>query len=195
MDIPLILPVPDTKVRIRCASGEEQVAAAVRADSAAGAVILDRNVSAGAAELIFASPRGVITLTGAITAGFEWVFRADAAQVRQRREAFRLSVGLPMSLTRADGSKITGTVTDLSIGGALLGDRSEPLHLYEQVHVTIDCGVHGLAAARGTVIRLDGIRRAVQFDTLSAQSEATIERLLSTEQRRRLAERFERAGD
>jgi hypothetical protein len=163
--------------------GQESLAEVVAA--ADEAVTLNTLAPAGPAEIVYSTPRGVVGLSGELDAGrpHPTFVLTGRPRVDQRRGTFRIALGCPMTVTREDGTVLSGTLTDLSTGGALLGDRAEPLVLDERVTVVVDAGEHGSATVTGVVVRLDGLRRAVRFEDLSTRAESVLERFLAAEQR------------
>jgi PilZ domain len=176
------LPRTSDVVRLQV-GGQESLAEVV---AVAGEVVtLDTFAPAGPAEIVFSTPRGVVALSGDLDAGrpHPAFVVSGSPRVDQRRSTFRIALGCPMTVTREDGTVLAGTLTDLSTGGALLGDRAEPLALDERVTVVVDAGEHGSATVTGVVVRLDGLRRAVRFEDLSPRAQTVLERFLAAEQR------------
>jgi hypothetical protein len=187
-----ILPSTGSRVRLRSAdrdclvevTGVEEGAVRLR-------LRLAQDEPAGRAQILFSSPRGVVALGGELEPkGTTTTLVVESQEwLAQRRETFRLAVGCGMTITRADGSTIAGTVTDLSITGALLGDAAEDLESDEHVEVVIEAGEIGEVEVAGTVVRKDGPRRAIRFDPLPANAQSNIERFLASEQRLRMQRR------
>jgi len=184
-----ILPNAGSRVRLR--TGDEDRLVDVAETSEATVILAVAGLPGGAATLVFSSPRGVVALTGELAPGeHRSTFTVqDQEWLEQRRQTFRLAVGCGMTVRRDDGTKIEGTVTDLSITGALLGEAAEDLRIDEHVEITIEARQFGDVKVSGTVVRLDGPRRAVHFDPLPANAQSLIERFLADEQRLRLQRR------
>jgi hypothetical protein len=187
-----ILPGTGTRVRLR---SEDRDCLVEVAGVEEGAVRLKLRLAedepAGPAQILFSSPRGVVALGGQLEPEGSAVTLVVESQewLAQRRETFRLAVGCGMTVTREDGSTIEGTVTDLSVSGALLGDAAETLEMDEHVGLVIEAGDIGEIEVSATVVRMDGPRRAVRFDPLPVNAQSSIERFLANEQRLRMQRR------
>lgn len=194
MSSDFILPPPGEQVRLRAGVIDCLAEVVEGSDHTITLTSEERVRESGEAEVLFSSPRGVVALSGQLDASTARLVLTvdDQRWLEQRRQTFRLAVGCAMEVTRDDGTVLTGTLTDLSLGGALLGTQAEALELDEPVRLTVRTGENGDAVVSGTVVRLDGPRRAVRFLSVPADAEAVLERFLAAEQRARLF-RFRRS--
>jgi hypothetical protein len=184
----LILPPPGEAVRLRAGAVDCLAEVVAVSDSTLTLHPDERVDHSGDAEVLFSSPRGVVALTGQLDGSLARpvLVVTDQRWLEQRRQTFRLAVGCPMRVTRSDGTAIDGTLTDLSLGGALLGTHAAALELDEPVRLEVRTGDFGEATVSAIVVRRDGERRAVRFVSVPADAAAVLERYLAAEQRARL---------
>ena len=180
----LILPHVGLPVRVIDGAGDpladvvsalpEQIELALHAPAAGGTV-----------ELLYSTPRGVISLTGTLTAGEPAVFAPDGQRrAEQRRCAYRVPVSVTGRLRTAEGEHPV-TILDLSAVGARLKDGPVVEHGDQ---MTLRFAVPaGEIVAPATVVRVehDDVF-AVSFGELPRSADTALDHFLAVEQRKRL---------
>jgi hypothetical protein len=143
--------------------------------------------AAGAAEIVFSHPRGVISLTGTVAVhGDGAVFTiAETKRLEQRRGAFRLAVACPVHVIRADGGRLEYRTADLSLTGVRILDASE-LDEDEELGLEIQLDEQGVVDVRGRVVRQDALSIGVAFFDVPSAADAALGAFISEAQRRRL---------
>jgi hypothetical protein len=133
--------------------------------------------------------RTMVMLRGIVRhdAGDELMFFSvgDGVGERSKRRASRADITLPVTLTPAGGSPVTGMTTDLSVGG--LGARVEdPGPPQTELAVVLDLrdGEAPLECA-GAIVRRVGSITAVRFADLHAVQERRVQRRVLDVLRRR----------
>jgi c-di-GMP-binding flagellar brake protein YcgR len=142
-------------------------------------------LSAREAHLLFSSITGAVHLSGPIFAG-ERTSRMLVAEVEsfQRREGYRVPLGVRVTVRRVGAPALSCAVADLSVGGALLDPDAHPLRVGERVFLTIHLDGLERAALAGEVVRRDGERRVVRFDALAPRDDAALQKALTAAQQR-----------
>jgi hypothetical protein len=187
--------LPDVGQLARVVAGTVNlVAVAVGTD--AGAIVLDvhgARLPTGPARLTFNASFGGVLLAGVLSVderGTRFWPDAKGVSYAQRRETFRVAVGLPATIERRWKGSVACTTLNLSIGGALLQTEAPFAPPYE-LTVTIDCGKGQAVRLAATPIRSErqATRHAVAFANVGGADERTLSMLVATAQRRALASR------
>jgi len=181
-----ILPNVGQRVRLRDGQGAfDTVVPVLSSDGDAVVVETDRVVPE--AHLIFSSRVGPIRLTGPLFADpLGALLRVTAEKRTQRRAAFRIGLGVPAIVKRHNGARLTCTVIDLSITGALLGRDAIQLGMEERVVVHIQSAGLDKLAMSGRVVRIDGRNRGIAFDPLAKKDDAKLQKVIVAHQRDRI---------
>ncbi len=173
-------------VRLR-AEGFDDLVEVVAVDED-GSIVLAVTLTAEEAHLLYASAASAVHLTGAVAAEEEGPgrsrFTAADVETFQRREAYRVPMGVPATVRRGDGSELACKVADLSPGGALLSPEADGLLLGERVELVIHHDMLRELPLPAEVIRRDGARRALRFDALSVRADNALSRVITEAQLR-----------
>lgn len=172
-------------VRLRAGEDFDDLVAVAEVDDES--VLLQASVTADAAHLLYASRAAAVHLSGSIADVGDGLSRFTVAETEtfQRREAFRVPMGVPATVRRANGTELECAVADLSPGGALLSPEADGLLLGERVELIVDRdGLRDLPLA-AEVIRRDGARRALRFEALSVRADNLLSRAITEAQLRR----------
>jgi PilZ domain-containing protein len=161
-----------------------------------GAIVLDvhgARLPSGPARLTFNASFGGVLLAGALRAderGTRFWPNAKGLSYAQRRETFRVAVGLLATIERYGKGSVACTTLNLSIGGALLQTEAPFAPPYE-LTVAIDCGDRQTVCLAATPIRSErqATRHAVAFADVGGADERRLSALVATAQRRALASR------
>ena len=161
-----------------------------------GAVVLDVHgaaLAAGAARLSFNCAFGGVLLTGRLHRdGGETRFLPgeSGARFAQRRETFRVSVGLPAVIEQPRRIPVRCTTLNLSIGGALM-ETERPFAPSSPLRVTITCGDSDAMTLAASVVRREhgAMGLAVAFTGVTGAAERTLSALIAAAQRRALVSR------
>lgn len=161
-----------------------------------GAVVLDvhgARLPAGPARLTFNAPFGGVLLAGALAVderGTRFWPNAKGVSYAQRRETFRVTVGLLATIERPDRETVACKTLNLSIGGALLQTEG-PFAPARAPTVTIDCGDGQPVILPATLLRSErhATRHAVAFSSVGSTDERQLSMLVAAAQRRALASR------
>jgi PilZ domain-containing protein len=161
-----------------------------------GSVVLDVHgvtLPAGPARLTFNSTFGGVLLAGQLHAdgrATRFSPNTKGARFEQRRETFRVVVGLPAMLERAGRPPLAGETLNLSIGGVLL-ETEGPFPPAGGLTITIQCTPSHAVSLPATVIRseLGAKRLAVAFANVGGRDERTLSLLVAAAQRRALSAR------
>ena len=186
--------LPDAGQLARVVAGKVNLVAVVLGTDGA-AIVLDvhgARLPPGPARLTFNAPFGGVLLAGALAVderGTRFWPNAQGQSYAQRRETFRVTVGLPATIERATDSLACRTL-NLSIGGVLLQTEAPFAPPYE-LAVAIDCGDRHAVRLAATPIRSErqATRHAVAFANLGGADERALSTLVATAQRRALATR------
>jgi len=179
-------PRPFLGQHVRLRAGEDFDDLVVVAEADDDSVVLEVSVTASAAHLLYAGRAAAVHLTGSIAdvGDGRSRFRVETSETFQRREAFRVPMGVPATVRRANGTAIACAVADLSPGGALLSPEADGLLLGERVELIVDHdGLRDLPLA-AEVIRRDGARRALRFEALSVRADNLLSRAITEAQLR-----------
>jgi hypothetical protein len=161
-----------------------------------GAIVLDvhgARLPTGPARLTFNASFGGVLLAGALAVDDRrtrfWP-NAKGQSYAQRRETFRVAVGLPATIERLANGSVACRTLNLSIGGALLETEAPFAPPYE-LALAIDCGGAEPVRLAATPIRSErqATRHAVAFASLGGADERALSALIATAQRRALATR------
>jgi hypothetical protein len=161
-----------------------------------GAIVLDvhgARLPTGPARLTFNAPFGGVLLAGALAVderGTRFWPNAKGLSYAQRRETFRVTVGLPATIERLGMGSVACRTVNLSIGGALLETEAPFAPPYE-LTLAIDCGGTQPVRLAATPIRSErrATRHAVAFANVGGADERALSTLVATAQRRALASR------
>jgi PilZ domain-containing protein len=170
------------------------VALVIRVDGAA--VLLDvhgAGLPSGPARMVFNASFGGVLLAGVLIVderGARFLPDATGQSYAQRRETFRVTVGLPATIERPGTGSIACETLNLSIGGALVQTPAPFAPPYE-LTLTIDCGEGQRISVAATPIRSErqATRHAVAFAKVVGADERALSALVAAAQRRALASR------
>jgi len=180
-------PRPFLAQHVRLRAGDRFDGLVVVAAADDESVLLEVSLTAEPAHLLYAGPASAVHLTGSIAEAGDGLsrFAVESVETFQRREAFRVPMGVPATVRRADGTEIACAVADLSPGGALLSPEADALLLGERVELIVDRdGLRDLPLA-AEVIRRDGARRALRFEALSVHADNLLGHAIAEAQMRR----------
>jgi hypothetical protein len=161
-----------------------------------GAIVLDvhgARLPTGPARLTFNASFGGVLLAGALAVderGTRFWPNAKGQSYAQRRETFRVAVGLPATIERVVSGSVACRTLNLSIGGALLETEAPFAPPYE-LTLAIECGDGQTVRLAATPIRSErqATRHAVAFANLDGADERALSTLVASAQRRALATR------
>jgi hypothetical protein len=187
--------LPDAGQLARVVAGQVNLVAVVLGTDGA-AIALDvhgARLPAGPARLTFNASFGGVLLAGALAVderGTRFWPNANGLSYAQRRETFRVTVGLPATIEQPRNGSVACTTLNLSIGGALLQTEA-PFALPYELTVAIDCGQRQTVSLAATPIRSErqATRHAVAFANVGGADERTLSMLVAAAQRRALASR------
>ena len=180
-----ILPLLGRPVRLRV--GDRAVLADVRGVDDERIELDPREaVPAGAAELMYSTPRGVVVLAGELGLADGAVFVPRQQQrADQRREAYRVPVHVDAELRRREEPARAVTVVSLSVTGALVRGATG-VQIDERVALVLRLGAEEVELP-AAVARLDPDDEfAVRFEELPRAAAGALERFVAAEQRRLL---------
>jgi hypothetical protein len=191
--VSLLLPGAGQLARV--VAGKVNVVAVVLGTDGA-AVVLDvhgARLPSGPARLTFNADFGGVLLAGALAVderGTRFWPAAKGLSYAQRRETFRVTVGLPATIERPGKGSVACRTLNLSIGGALLQTEA-PFAPPYQLTVTIECGDGQTVSLAATPIRSErqATRHAVAFANVDGADERRLSALVAAAQRRALASR------
>ena len=114
----------------------------------------------------------------------------SGARFAQRRETFRVTVGLPAVIEQPRRSPVRCTTLNLSIGGALM-ETERPFAPSSPLRVTITCGDSDAMTLAASVVRREhgAMGLAVAFTGVTGAAERTLSALIAAAQRRALVSR------
>ena len=169
---------------------------AIVADVRRGAIVLDvhgARLPAGAARLTFNSSFGGVLLAGRLEVderGTRFWPDVNGIRVAQRRETFRVSVALPVTVDHGGPAPLTCKTLNLSIGGALL-ESERPFAPMGDLTLAIYYGDRDPMSLAATAVRteLAAMRLAVAFADVRGTTERKLSLLVAAAQRRALASR------
>jgi hypothetical protein len=187
--------LPDAGQLARVVAGKVNVVAIVLGTDG-GAIVLDvhgARLPTGPARLTFNASFGGVLLAGALGVderGTRFWPNAKGLSYAQRRETFRVTVGLPATIERPGTGSVACRTLNLSIGGALLKTEAPFAPPYE-LTVTIECGDGRAVSLAATPIRSErqATRHAVAFANVDGADERRLSALVAAAQRRALASR------
>jgi PilZ domain len=187
--------LPDAGQLARVVAGKVNVVAVVLGTDGTS-IALDvhgARLPVGPARLTFNASFGGVLLAGALAVderGTRFWPNAKGVSYAQRREAFRVTVGLPATIERRGKDAVACSTLNLSIGGALLQTEAPFAPPYE-LTIAIDCGDGQTVRLAATPIRSErqATRHAVAFANVRGADERTLSMLVAAAQRRALASR------
>jgi hypothetical protein len=187
--------LPDAGQLARVVAGKVNIVAIVLGTDGA-AIVLDvhgARLPSGPARLTFNAAFGGVLLAGALAVderGTRFWPNAKGLSYAQRRETFRVTVGLPATIERPGTGSVACRTLNLSIGGALLQTEAPFAPPYE-LAVTIECGKGQAVSLAATPIRSErqATRHAVAFANVDGADERRLSALVAAAQRRALASR------
>ena len=187
--------LPDAGQLARVVAGNVNLVAVVLGTDGP-AIVLDvhgARLPTGPARLTFNATFGGVLLAGALAVderGTRFLPNAKGLSYAQRREAFRVTVGLPATIERPGHGPLACTTLNLSIGGALLETEAPFAPPYE-LTVAIECADAQTVSLAATPIRSEreATRHAVAFANVGGADERALSTLVAAAQRRALAAR------
>ena len=187
--------LPDAGQLARVVAGKVNLVAVVLGVDG-GAIVLDvhdARLPGGPARLTFNASFGGVLLAGALAVderGTRFWPNVKGVSYAQRREAFRVTVGLPARIERPGKGHVACTTLNLSIGGTLLQTEAPFAPPYE-LTVAIECGNGQTVSLAATPIRSErqATRHAVAFANVGGADERRLSMLVAAAQRSALASR------